>query len=234
MKEASRVYQWQRYWVPRSETIHFDEQGFFIDPSDRFGAILNPDAIRFEDIASTPCLVLLGEPGIGKTRALQEEQERIQGKLDPATDRLLSLDLSAYGSEERLVRRLFDGEEYRDWRAGNHQLHLFLDSLDECLVRIDTVAAFLLEELERDASKMGHLSIRLACRTAEWPSTLMETQLQRLWRDNPIPVGVFELAPLRRVDVALAAAAHAVCPRNILPRTGREECRSTRHQTSDP
>ena len=210
MREQAQTYLWPRYWVLRNGTVRLSDDGFLVDPRDRYGSILNPDAVAFDGIAATPCLVLLGEPGIGKSRVMQAERERLQGQLDPSTDRLLWLDLRTYSSEDRLVRNLFESLEYREWRAGTQRLHLFLDSLDECLLRIDTIAAILLDELGRDADKAGRLFLRIACRTAEWPSALMETGLRRLWGGEAEAVGVFELAPLRRVDVAHAVEVHGI------------------------
>ena len=51
-------------------------------------------------------------------------------------------------------------------------MHLFLDSLDECLLRIDTIVAFLPEELKK--LPVDRLSLRIACRTAVWPLLLEE------------------------------------------------------------
>jgi hypothetical protein len=65
------------------------------------------------------------------------------------------------------------------------------------------VAALLVEDLAGKAGEaIDRLSIRVGCRTAEWPKTL-EDGLTRLWGKEA--VGVYELAPLRRVDVLMAA-----------------------------
>ena len=82
------------------------------------------------------------------------------------------LDLRSIGSEERLTRKLFENEKFRNWQQGNHRLYLFLDSLDECLLRIDTLASLLIEEL--GGCPIDRLGIRIACRTADWPSHLEE------------------------------------------------------------
>ena len=39
--------------------------------------------------------------------------------------RVLSLNLRSYGSEDRLVRALFENETVRDWRNGDYRLYIF-------------------------------------------------------------------------------------------------------------
>ena len=79
----------------------------------------------------------------------------------------------------------------------------FLDSLDECLLRIDTVATLLVDELKR--FPVHHLSFRIACRTADWPGKL-EEGLKELWGEEAFRV--YELAPLRKQDVIEAVQAN--------------------------
>ena len=59
---------------------------------------------------------------------------------------------------------------------------------------------FLIDELKKYPIK--RLSLRIACRTADWPNSL-EDGLIQLWGKDA--VGVYELTPLRRADVIEAA-----------------------------
>ena len=80
-----------------------------------------------------------------------------------------------------------------------------MDSLDESLLRIPTINEVLKTEL-RDLDT-NRLRLRIACRTADWPVGL-EANLRELWgADN---IGVYELVPLRKNDVRVAAAAIGV------------------------
>ncbi len=88
---------------------------------------------------------------------------------------------------------------------GSSQSHVFLDSLDECLLRIDTVSELLIGELKK--YPVHRLLFRIACRTAQWPNTL-ERGLKQLWGNDAVQV--YELAPLRRVDVAEAARVNGL------------------------
>jgi len=209
---ARRHYNWKRFWCPRGSNINLSDGGYLYDPDSEWGHIYNPNVVPFGSIAGFPCLVLLGEPGIGKTYALQTERQAIDAKIAEEGDQTLWPDLRSFGSEERLVRNLFDSFTFSSWAKGKHRLHVFLDSLDECLLRIDTLAALLPDELKK--YPVERLSLRLACRTAEWPNSL-EEGLRGLWGTDA--VRVYELVPLRRIDVVEATKANGLDPDALLP-----------------
>ena len=66
-----------RFWCPRSGHINLADCGYLSDPDTEWGRAHNPDLISFAKISSLPCLVLLGEPGIGKTRTMETERVKI-------------------------------------------------------------------------------------------------------------------------------------------------------------
>ena len=94
----------------------------------------------------------------------------------------------------------FRNHVFRDWLDGEHRLHFFLDSLDECLLRIDSVASLLAKEFLE--CPIERLFLRIACRTADWPQALENDFKNLFGKDN---VRVVELLPLRRSDVEKAA-----------------------------
>ena len=197
---SSQIYDWKRFWCPREGNINLSDGGYLVDPESKYRKIENPDVVPFESIAQTPCLVLLGEPGIGKTHAMQSEKRAIDSKITSMGGMTLWLNLRSYRSEDRLVRNLFESQEFISYLKGEYQLHIFLDSLDECLFKIDTLSALLVEEFNK--YPIENLFLRLACRTADWPRGLEDGLKQRWGRDSE---GIYELAPLRRVDVTEAA-----------------------------
>jgi predicted NACHT family NTPase len=210
---SKQVYGWKRFWCPRSGSINLADGGYLYDPEGEWGKAYNPDLVIFETISHLPCLALLGEPGIGKTQALEVERSEIVSKIQEQGDQILFLDLRSYGSEDRLVRSLFDSPEFKAWQADTHQLHIFLDSFDECLLRIDTLATLLVDEFKRYRNVVHRLCLRIACRTAIWQPVL-EEGLKEIWGENS--VGVYELAPLRRIDVIEAAKAERCSPDDFL------------------
>ncbi|MBW4565569.1 MAG: hypothetical protein KME32_31705 [Mojavia pulchra JT2-VF2] len=201
-------YEWKRFWCPRSGRINLADGGYLCNPEEKWGKIYNPDLVTFDAISHFSCLALLGEPGIGKSCALEAEKKQIISKIQQQGGQVHSLDdIRSYGSEDRLVRRLFDSPEFTQWIEGTHQLHIFLDSLDECLLRIDTLATLLVDEFKRYQNHIQRLHLRIACRTAVWQPVL-EEGLKQIWgKDN---VGIYELAPLRRIDVSKAAKIEGI------------------------
>src|SRR5262249_9741183 len=121
----------------------------------------------------------------------------VQGSLAPGA-KLMSLDLRSFGDERRLTDSLFDSEVFESWRRGDWLLHVFLDSLDECLLRIDNVATLLADELPKQP--VERLRLRIVRRTAPWP-TVLEKVLVDLFGECK----AYEMVPLRRIDVQRAA-----------------------------
>lgn len=68
----TRVYDWKRFWCPRSSSISQADGGYLADPDSTWGKAHNSDLVSLETIADVPCLVLLGEPGIGKSSELEK------------------------------------------------------------------------------------------------------------------------------------------------------------------
>jgi len=141
------VFDWKRFWCPRGGNINLGDGGFLSDPDERSGKIFNPELVAFDQLAEIPCLALLGEPGIGKSWAIQGNSTAAREAAASQGDKVIHLDLRSYGSEDRLVQNLFEAADWKMWRSGSHRLHVFLDSLDECLLQIKNVAALLADEL---------------------------------------------------------------------------------------
>jgi len=126
----------------------------------------------------------------------------------------IHVDLRSFSSEDRLYRRLFESPEFTAWQAGNSHLVL----LDEALLRIDSVAALLADELPRHPT--ARMSVHIACRMAAWPHELLEKAFENIWGEDA--VGVFELAPLRRRDVIEAAAQRQIDPPRFIDEYTRQ------------
>src|ERR1035441_2841289 len=200
---AARLYDWKRYWVPRDGSFAFDFEGFLAAPSSDGGwSWHKTDVVGFDELAAKPCLVLLGEPGIGKSIALGNARKHVIGTRPSA--RVLFRNLGEYGDEGRLIEEIFQSREFAAWSSAGGELHVFLDSFDECLLRLDTVAALLADRLKRIESVDG-LFFRITSRTAEW-RTGLEEAMQQKWGEESVKV--YELAPLTKQQVQVAVAAN--------------------------
>jgi hypothetical protein len=191
---------WERFWCPRGGSLTLDWSGFLVDPREPFSSEVQPELVQFESLELVPCVVLLGEPGIGKSHELSRHFKKGDGP-----SRTLYRNLRQYDSTLAIREDIFRSDEFRRWAEGEEVLTLALDSLDEALLEIGVLATWLIEELQR--FPVERLRLRLACRTADWPS-IVEHGLRGIWGDSN--VRVFELAPLTHADVRLAAEARGV------------------------
>jgi predicted NACHT family NTPase len=213
-----KIYNWKRFWCPREGKLNLSDDGYLWDPDSESGSIYNPDVVPFESISKFVCLALLGEPGMGKSTAMQTQKGSIDARVSESGDTSLWVNLRAYQTDVRLAQGIFEAPVFQAWLSGKHRLHLFLDSLDECLLRVDTVAALLIEEVEK--CPIDRLYLRIACRTADWPGSL-EEGLRRLWSEEAVKV--YELAPLRRVDVVEAAKTDGLNAETFLTELDKRE-----------
>lgn len=197
-----RSYQWKRFLADRGQGISLADGGFMYDPDSEWGRLYNPNALAVEDARRMQNLVLLGPPGSGKSHLLRTEINAAR-----QTDkRVFDVpDLRSFGSEDRFVSEIFGSSEIRDWQRGTHCLQMFIDSLDECLIRMGNMTMVLLEQLRK--CPCDRLSLWIACRTGAWPASL-ERGLIDLWGEDS--VRVMELTPLRRCDVVTAAESRTL------------------------
>ena len=196
---SKKHYPWKRFWCPKEGRYFLDKMGYLLDPEDEFGRINQPDVIGEESFTKTPCLALLGEPGMGKTEVLQEFLSKRRMKTGADCD-LLYLDLRSYGEEGRLYNSIFRSDEFASWINSNRVLEIVLDSLDECMIYLKTVAPMLIEELRK--YPLSRLHLRIACRISEWP-ILLHRELPKIWGTGNY--GEYELVPLRQQDIVAAA-----------------------------
>ncbi|MBM4257900.1 MAG: hypothetical protein FJ147_18665 [Deltaproteobacteria bacterium] len=220
---SKQMYGWKRFWCPREASINLSDGGYLYDPDSEWGRVYNPNVVSFDSIAQIPCLILLGEPGIGKSHALKAEIETVKIKSKQEGDEVLELDLREYGSEDHLVRDLFANETVTAWKKGNHHLSIFLDSLDEGLLHIKVLSSLLARELNKlDKQLVSRLRLRIACRTFDWSLNLsLEESLCELWGKDAVQA--YELVFLRREDVTEAAKVNGFEPNEFLSAIDRAE-----------
>jgi len=213
-------YPWKRFWCSRVGEMNLSDGGFLYDPDSEYAEYVQSDVVSFEKIANQPCLALLGEPGIGKSTVMGELGESLAEPIESSGDSLLYLNLNEYGDESRLIKDLFHCEMFVTWIKGNHILHLFLDSLDECHIKIQQVGTILTNRFQGVSDHLGRLRLRIACRTADWPSTL-DQSLPQLWGKDGF--GAYELCPLRKKDVEETLRMEGIDAEKLMAEVERTE-----------
>lgn len=198
-------YPWVRYWAPRDDPFRLVDG--FIDGSEFARDHGLSQAAQFEVFRHVPCLVLLGEPGIGKSNAIEQEFAHAMEQIESGVRDVKKIDLREVGDEASFYREAFESEEMRAWNSGSGSMTLFIDSLDEGLMNMDRVTPLVVRGLKSLPTE--RLYLRIACRTAEWPRGI-EDALDAIWRKEQIQIR--ELLPLTKEQVVDAAKARAVDP----------------------
>lgn len=209
----ARHYEWKRYWSNR-DAARGSGDGYFHSPGDIFSSAPVTGAWQLAELTQEPCLVLLGEPGLGKTHTLRQAAQVLDAEVDGEHEVVEMIDLGAYENASLLAARLVDGERWGQWVNEGKVLHLFLDSFDEALVHQRAVSRLLIRELEAVSAAIPRLRLRIACRSAEWLRELGQ-DLHDLFRPaypewaGELPREMV-LAQLRAADVALAAEVEGI------------------------
>ena len=64
-------YKWDRLWCKQDSFFALDESGFLFDPDTKDSFYRKTDVVKYAEINHLNSLILLGEPGIGKSTTLR-------------------------------------------------------------------------------------------------------------------------------------------------------------------
>lgn len=201
------MYDWTRYWISKGGEPKIQD-GFLVDPEDQFrflnhGLQREGALVRLDEINES-CAVLLGEPGIGKTTEVESLTREISEE-NPSEHSVLHVELGMITGYPALQGELLDAPEIEAWKRGEINLTLVLDALDEC--GMARIGKHLSKKLFTDLYPAERLTLRITCRSSDWPESLNES-LCRFWGLHDLPT--YHLAPLRRKDVIQATGANGL------------------------
>jgi hypothetical protein len=184
--------------------------GFLDDPDSEWNRN-HEIAKHLDKLLNERCLVLSGEPGLGKSVALEQAFPGIDhaGGGDAKTIWIRFRDIPDRGV---FTSRVVDSARWKSWLAGDQTISLVLDGLDEGLIKIKDFLSFLASELR--SVPLERLRLIVACRTADWP-TAAGNKLLSLWNTDTTR-SFWELCPLRREDAELAATSREINPKDFL------------------
>ncbi|HEY6760666.1 MAG TPA: hypothetical protein VI318_14305 [Baekduia sp.] len=191
---------WERGWVAPEGALPLIHDAWL--PEAELFQHGGSGVVTLEDVRAVPALVLLGEPGSGKSECLRRESTITEEATKADGDEVLLVDLGLAMDARELRERVFEGPKFVAWRNGTGRLHLYLDSLDEAKVQIRKVVSLLEEGLGH--CDIRRLVLRVACRTADRPLGF-EQWLQGAFGEGR--VRTLELAPLRLSETSAMAAS---------------------------
>lgn len=213
------LWNWMRYWLPAAPVGEARDPGFLpIYPSSTYQTL--------EQLSDRRLLVLLGEPGSGKSVEIHKEYERIRNQLGPG-GRFIYLDGRTTVQSERTLDRIwFDSQVWKQWQATTDDISVFFDGFDESVQHIGGLGGIIGHELHQVLAnrqdREGRLFLRIASRTTGWQPDL-GAQLSRLLypnesRDMSREQYTFHLASPRWDDIALAAESRNIDGRDFCER----------------
>jgi hypothetical protein len=118
-----------RYWYPREREFDLSAFGFLWDPTGQYGEIFAAGASSLASLRDKTFLVLIGEPGTGKSTEFERNIEAIEGRI------VCFVNLHDHGTEESVRVAILGHRQVERWKREGGVLELFLDSYDESSVR---------------------------------------------------------------------------------------------------
>lgn len=199
--------EWTRWWAPFDKPVDVQQSGGFLsDPDDgdfRFGA---KDLFAAAELTDRHCLILCGEPGMGKTTEL----DHLERRLRTADETIIRVNFRSCLDAADFKAKTFRAKAWKTWLRSEGRLRLLIDGVDEGLWLIPNFLEWFIDAL-RTGIPLERLSVVLACRSWEWPQDLGR-ELAGLWNEPTTErtSSVFQLCPLTRGAVLKAAEAHGV------------------------
>ena len=175
----------RRVWVRRGQGLRLDADGFLDETFD--------GAVVLAEQRHVPFLALVGEAGLGKTRALAREADdlrRLQGgkvcRWTPGG--------SLRASEIADIVRAQPG-------GGGALVHVLLDGFEEGGNPLAQATSWLEEVMESAGDHRPLLRLRVACRPFTWRAVAREVELLARRYLGDEAVEVLDLCPLRASQV---------------------------------
>lgn len=135
---AESSFHWDRFWFPVGAQISLID-GYLPDPEGWMGPHLDAQGVRIQSLKDTPCLILLGVPGMGKTSEMKlaAAAARTDGEL------VDFISLARLIGPEELHSQLLNGEHQKAWQQDGIVWNIFLDGLDEALSQLAQIERYI-------------------------------------------------------------------------------------------
>lgn len=222
MTDNNATFPWTRYWFDeQNDSYHsFCQEGYLTLPAEQYRHYYSVIPAQLSELTSVPVLILLGEPGSGKSQSLNDEYHRL--KSEDSDSAVVFCDLKTYGDggQQSLKEVLLDKDKLSLVEQGQ-KLWILLDGLDEC--GIHAPAEWLIREFVNKLDTPERVFVRITCRASSW-SEKLEKALQERWQSIcKLPVQKMRLFPLREQDVHTAAQEMGIDANSYLQAVAERE-----------
>lgn len=204
MSDNKCIFPWLRYWFPEGDKDNtFVQDGYLTLPSPEYSHYYPAIPKQLSELTRIPVLILLGEPGYGKSQALEDEKQRLEK--EQTEDLIIFEDLKTFVSSSE--QRLLDANKFKLVEQGC-RLWILLDGLDECT--LPASGDWLISNFINKINNPERVFVRITCRPSHWPEKLEKAFFER-WRSVvKSPVELWRLCPLRQDDIRIAANANQI------------------------
>jgi hypothetical protein len=212
---ANRRLPFRRYWRQFDGTQEEYERSvlsgsaFCPNPESEYGKYLTVSLKPLDSLAESRCLVLLGQPGQGKTIEIDAWIDR---RRQYGTEEYVVVRGSDLGSPDDLKDETVASSVWKSARHRNAEITLILDGLDEGHQRLPVLVNNLVVRLKREP--LDKTRVFLISRVADWRKSQTE-EFFNLWPTDSRG-GVYELCPLTHADATLALRESGINPSRFL------------------
>lgn len=152
-----------RLFIPLGDSATVDSHGLPVWPDEFYTSIEQAEWEKWQD---ADCLVLLGEPGCGKSTEFDHQHQALvhSGQYS------FLIPLGGYFSGCALSDLVDDKARWNTWQTDHQAVaYLFLDSLDEGRLDFPQVLNAVAAQIR--SLPYARLKLRLSCRIRDWRST---------------------------------------------------------------
>ncbi len=134
---ANKVLPWRRFCTPHGKiNCGYDGRGFLVDPEDEYGKFSNPHLCSTEELAPYRCIILSGQPGLGKTIEVEKLEKVTIRAANQSSDTIIGFHCRSIASHEALRRATIGAPIWKTTISNGSFINLIIDGVDEGLAKV--------------------------------------------------------------------------------------------------